>query len=275
MDSSIIQNAFEQRSTLSASDLAELRPVIDQALSLMDKGVLRSADIKDGTWVVNALVKQVILLNFLATPSKVMEGAFCISRAFDKFSLKFDSWTAEDFLKFQIRVVPGAVVRYGAYIASGVVLMPCFVNVGASIGEKTMIDTWATVGSCAQVGSGCHISGGAGIGGVLEPLNASPVIIEDNVFVGARSEVAEGVIVRRGAVIGMGVFLSASTPIIDRASGRVFYGEVPEDAVVISGSRVDPANPAISIYAAVIVKYADQKTRGKTALNNLVRGILN
>lgn len=275
MDSSIIQNAFETRSTLSASDLAELRPVINQAFSLMDKGVLRSADFKDGTWVVNALVKQVILLNFLVAQCEVMEGTFGVSRAFDKFSLKFDSWTAEDFLKCQIRVAPGAVVRYGAYIASGVVLMPCFVNVGASIGEKTMIDTWATVGSCAQVGSGCHISGGAGIGGVLEPLNASPVIIEDNVFIGARSEVAEGVIVRKGAVIGMGVFLSASTPIIDRESGRVFYGEVPQNAVVISGSRVDPANPAISIYAAVIVKFADQKTRGKTALNDLVRGILN
>jgi 2,3,4,5-tetrahydropyridine-2-carboxylate N-succinyltransferase/putative acetyltransferase len=185
--------------------------------------------------------------------------------------LKFEAWGEESFSEARIRVVPGAVVRHGSYVAPGVVLMPCFVNVGAYIGSGTMIDTWATVGSCAQVGERCHISGGAGLGGVLEPIGDEPVVIEDDVFIGARSEIAEGVRVRAGAVIGMGVYLGRSTPIVDRASGDVRYGEVPENAVVVPGSRADQRHPGLSIYSAVIVKYADERTRGKTALNDLVR----
>jgi 2,3,4,5-tetrahydropyridine-2,6-dicarboxylate N-succinyltransferase len=192
-------------------------------------------------------------------------------KSFDKFDLKFEAWTAADFERAQIRVVPGAIVRRGAFLGPSTVLMPCFVNIGAYVGAGTMIDTWATVGSCAQIGSGCHISGGAGIGGVLEPLTDSPVVVEDGVFVGARSEIAEGVRVRRGAVISMGVFLGRSTPIVDRATGEISYGEVPEGAVVVPGSVTKPSSPGIATYAAVIVKYADDRTRKQVALNELVR----
>jgi 2,3,4,5-tetrahydropyridine-2-carboxylate N-succinyltransferase/putative acetyltransferase len=221
--------------------------------------------------VVDTFVKKLILLSFLTHRNAVAASGPGRPKTFDKIPLKFADWDEGDFQRSRIRVVPGAVVRYGAHVAPGAVLMPSFVNIGAHIGAGTMIDTWATVGSCAQVGERCHISGGAGLGGVLEPIGDNPVVIEDEVFVGARSEIAEGVRVRRGAVIGMGVYLGRSTPIVDRATGEVSYGEVPENAVVVAGARTDRQQPDISVYAAVIVKYADGRTRGKTALNELVR----
>ncbi len=232
---------------------------------------VRAANPAGGSWVVDTFVKKLILLSFLTGQNVLTEAGPGRPKSYDKVPLKFEDWDQQDFLSARVRVVPGAVVRYGAYIAPGAVLMPSFVNVGAYVGPGTMIDTWATVGSCAQVGSRCHISGGAGLGGVLEPIGDDPVIIEDNVFVGARSEIAEGVRVRRGAVIGMGVYLGRSTPIVDRATGEVRYGEVPEDAVVIAGARGDTRRPELSTYAAVIVKYADERTRSKTSLTDLVR----
>ncbi len=267
----VIEDAFERRHELTQANLAELAPHIEAALAALDRGDLRAANPVDGSWEADTFVKKLILLSFPLQRNVLARSADGRPKTFDKVPLKFEDWQEPDFEKARIRVVPGAVVRYGAYVAPGAVLMPSFVNIGAYVGAGTMIDTWATVGSCAQVGERCHISGGAGIGGVLEPIGDNPVIIEDDVFVGARSEIAEGVRVRRGAVIGMGVFLGASTPIVDRVSGEVLRGEVPENAVVVPGTRTDPGRPEISISAAVIVKYADERTRGKTALNDLVR----
>ncbi|MGW4641325.1 2,3,4,5-tetrahydropyridine-2,6-dicarboxylate N-succinyltransferase [Sphaerisporangium sp. NPDC004334] len=271
MDRSMVETAFERRESLSEDDLAALAPHVTAGLEALDRGELRAARPEGPEWVVDTFVKKVILLSFLTRRNEVGAGGRRRPKSFDKIALKFEDWDDAAFREARLRVVPGGVVRHGAYVAPGAVLMPCFVNVGAYIGPGTMIDTWATVGSCAQIGARCHISGGAGIGGVLEPLGEQPVIVEDDVFVGARSEVAEGVVVRRGAVLGMGVFLGKSTPIVDRATGKVTYGEIPENAVVVPGSRVDPNNPDISISAAIIVKYADERTRGKTALNDLVR----
>lgn len=268
---SLVEDAFARRAELTAADLAELAGPVGTGLAALDRGELRAARPDGKDWVVDTFVKKLILLSFLTDDNSLAHAAPGRPKSYDKIPLKFEAWTAEDFAAARIRVVPGAVVRRGAYLAPGVVLMPSFVNVGAYVDEGTMIDTWATVGSCAQVGKRCHISGGAGLGGVLEPLGDDPVIIEDDVFVGARSEIAEGVRVRRGAVIGMGVYLSRSTPIVDRASGEVSYGEVPEDAVVVPGARVDRHHAGLSVYAAVIVKYADERTRGKTALNDIVR----
>jgi 2,3,4,5-tetrahydropyridine-2,6-dicarboxylate N-succinyltransferase len=266
----VVDAAFERRQTLSPAELAALAHHLDQGLDALDRGELRAARPENGGWIAEIWVKKLILLCFLAGRYSTAGGPGR-PRSFDKLSLKFEHWTEDDFTQAAIRVVPGAVVRRGAHIARGAILMPCFVNVGAHVGVDTMIDTWATVGSCAQVGARCHISGGAGIGGVLEPLGDIPVVIEDDVFIGARAEIAEGVRVRRGAVIGMGVFVGRSTPIIDRGTGEVTTGEIPEQAVVVAGARTDPQRPDISTYAAIIVKYADDRTRGKTALNPLVR----
>jgi 2,3,4,5-tetrahydropyridine-2,6-dicarboxylate N-succinyltransferase len=266
-----IEAAFDRRGDLTRADLAGLAPDIEAGLAALDRGELRAAYPEAKDWVVDTFVKKLILLSFLTGRSTLAGAGPGQPRTFDKLPLKFEAWEDADFQAARLRVVPGAVARYGAYIAPGAVLMPCFVNVGAYIGAGTMIDTWATVGSCAQIGARCHISGGAGIGGVLEPIGEQPVVIEDDVFIGARSEIAEGVRVRSGAVIGMGVFLGRSTPIIDRASGEVSYGEVAENAVVVAGTRADARQPGISLYVAVIVKYADAGTRGRTALNDLVR----
>ncbi|MFI9844871.1 2,3,4,5-tetrahydropyridine-2,6-dicarboxylate N-succinyltransferase [Nonomuraea sp. NPDC051941] len=271
MNRSLVETAFERRESLSADELAALAPHVTAGLAALDRGELRAARPEGPEWVVDTFVKKLILLSFLIGRNKVGSGGPRQPKSFDKIALKFETWDDAVFRDARLRVVPGGVVRHGAYVAPGVVLMPCFVNVGAYIGPGTMIDTWATVGSCAQIGARCHISGGAGIGGVLEPIGEQPVIVEDDVFVGARSEIAEGVVVRRGAVIGMGVFLGRSTPIVDRATGKVTCGEVPENAVVVPGSRIDANNPDISVYAAIIVKHADDRTRGKTALNDLVR----
>ncbi|MEU5427059.1 2,3,4,5-tetrahydropyridine-2,6-dicarboxylate N-succinyltransferase [Streptomyces olivoreticuli] len=272
MDSrALIEGAFERRAELTPADLAELAPHVEAGLAALDRGELRAANPVDGAWVADTFVKKLILLSFPLGRNELADSGPGRPRTFDKVPLKFEDWQEADFEKARIRVVAGAVVRRGAHVAPGAVLMPSFVNIGAYVGAGTMVDTWATVGSCAQVGERCHISGGAGIGGVLEPIGDSPVVIEDDVFIGARSEIAEGVRVRRGAVIGMGVYLGASTPIVDRASGEVLRGEVPENAVVVAGARTDPNRPELSTYAAVIVKYADERTRGKTALNDLVR----
>lgn len=267
----LIEDAFERRTELTPSDLEELAPHIEAGLAALDRGELRAASPVDGTWVADTCVKKLILLSFLLGRSELAASGPGRPRTYDKVPLKFEDWQEDDFDKARIRVVPGAVVRRGAHVAPGAVLMPSFINIGAYVGAGTMVDTWATIGSCAQIGERCHISGGAGIGGVLEPIGDNPVVIEDDVFVGARSEIAEGVRVRRGAVIGMGVYLGASTPVVDRASGEVLRGDVPENAVVVAGARTDPKRPELSTYAAVIVKYADERTRGKTALNDLVR----
>lgn len=266
-----VEEVFAARSNLGKAELEEYKSAIFCGLKALDCGEIRGAECVDGKWKVNELVNKVILLSFMYLNNEVSQANYFQAKSFDKLPLKFENWNDEGFRKSAFRVVPGAVVRYGAYIGKSAVLMPCFINIGAYVGEGTMIDTWATVGSCAQVGARCHISGGVGLGGVLEPLGERPVIIEDDVFIGARSEIAEGVKIGAGAVLGMGVFISQSTPIIDRATGEVFYGEVPPNAVVIPGTRQDATLPNITTSAAIIVKYADEKTRGKTALNLAVR----
>lgn len=271
IDRALVDDAFDRRSSLAPADLAVLAPHIEAGLAALDRGDLRAARPVGRTWVVDTTVKKLIMLSFLTGHNTVSDAGAGRPRSYDKVALKFEDWDAAAFADARVRVVPGAVVRRGAHIGAGAVLMPCFVNVGAYVGEATMVDTWATVGSCAQVGRRCHISGGAGIGGVLDPIGDEPVVLEDDVFVGARSEVAEGVRVRRGAVLAMGVYLGRSTPIVDRATGAVSAGEVPEDAVVVPGARADPHRPDLSTYAAVIVKYADVRTRGKLELNDLVR----
>lgn len=271
IDRAIVEDAFNRRAELSEKDRVGLAPHIEAGLAALDRGELRASRPEDGAWSVDPFVQKLILLAFVTNQTALAESGSGRPKTFDKLPLKFETWDDAAFRQSRVRVVPGAVVRYGSYLAPGVVLMPCFINVGAYVDEGTMIDTWVTVGSCAQIGRRCHISGGAGIGGVLEPIGERPVVIEDEVFVGARSEIAEGVRVRRGAVIGMGVYLGRSTPIIDRSSGEVHYGEVPENAVVVAGARADARRPDLSIYAGVIVKYVDERTRGKTALNDLVR----
>lgn len=262
---------WEQRESLRPETASpEARAAIAKALELLDRGGARVAErTADGHWQVNAWLKQAVLLSF-----RILRMDVCGTGApgpwWDKVATKFAHWGAQEFAAAGLRAVPGAIVRHSAYIAPGAVLMPCFVNVGAHVGARTMIDTWSTIGSCAQIGADCHISGGVGIGGVLEPVQAAPVIIEDQVFIGARSEVAEGVIVREGAVLSMGVFLGASTKIIDRASGDVVRGEVPPYAVVVPGSLPDPAGGP-SLACAVIVKRVDAQTRAKTAINALLR----
>jgi 2,3,4,5-tetrahydropyridine-2-carboxylate N-succinyltransferase len=269
-----IEAAWERRGSLSPTTTGADREAVTAALALLDSGAARVAEPADGGWVVHQWLKQAVLLSFRLNANAPMGGAG-EAPVFDKVSMKFAGWSASHFSESGIRAVPGAVVRHSAYIAPGVVLMPCFVNVGARIGEGTMIDTWSTVGSCAQVGKNCHISGGVGLGGVLEPLQANPVVIEDDCFVGARSEVAEGVIVERGAVLAMGVFLGASTKIIDRATGEVFYGRVPAYSVVVPGALpgkpLPDGTPGPSLACAVIVKRVDAQTRSKTSINELLR----
>ena len=269
-----IEAAFDARDTVTpASD--DVRRIVEEALDLLDAGKARVAEKVDGEWVVNQWLKKAVLLSFRLNDNGLMEYGSAGTPAFDKVPLKFSDWDEAKFREAGIRVVPGAVVRRSAHIARGAVVMPSFVNLGAYVGEGTMIDTWATVGSCAQIGRHVHISGGAGIGGVLEPLQAGPVIIEDNCFIGARSEVAEGVIVGEGAVLSMGVFLGASTKIVDRATGQVHIGRVPPYSVVVPGTMpgkpLPDGTPGPSLYCAVIVKTVDAQTRSKTGVNELLR----
>jgi 2,3,4,5-tetrahydropyridine-2-carboxylate N-succinyltransferase len=267
----IIDDAFEGRDKIGPKTKGAVRKAVDNALDLLDRGAARVAQRQtDGRWQVNQWLKKAVLLSFRLNDMGVIPGGPGKAVWWDKVDSKFKNWNAAKFKKAGFRAVPGCVVRRSAFIAPGVVLMPSFVNLGAYVDSGTMIDTWATVGSCAQIGKNCHISGGAGIGGVLEPLQAGPVIIEDNCFVGARSEVAEGVILRTGAVLSMGVFLGASTKIVDRASGQVLQGEVPAFSVVVPGTLPDK-NGGPGLYCAVIVKRVDERTRSKTSINELLR----
>ena len=272
---SAIETAWEARDGVTPAS-SDVRAVVDRALDLLDSGAARVAEPDgQGGWKVNQWLKKAVLLSFRLSDNGVMDYGSAGAPAFDKVPLKFAGWGDNRFREAGIRVVPGAVVRRSAFIAKGAVLMPSFVNLGAYVGEGSMIDTWATVGSCAQIGKGVHISGGAGIGGVLEPLQANPVVIEDNCFIGARSEVAEGVIVGEGAVLSMGVFIGASTKIVDRASGQVHMGKVPPFSVVVPGSLPGKPLPdgsqGPSLYCAVIVKTVDAQTRSKTGINELLR----
>jgi 2,3,4,5-tetrahydropyridine-2,6-dicarboxylate N-succinyltransferase len=268
-----IEDAFEKRDGIGPSTKGAVREAVEQALDLLDRGQARVAERQaDGSWRVNQWLKKAVLLSFRLYDVSEVPGGPGEASWWDKVPLKFDGWDEKNFRAAGFRAVPGCVVRRPAYVAPGVVLMPSFVNLGAYVDQGTMIDTWSTVGSCAQIGKNCHISGGVGIGGVLEPLQAGPVIIEDNCFIGARSEVAEGVIVREGAVLSMGVFIGASTRIVDRDSGAVIQGEVPPYSVVVPGTMANKNDPAgLSLYCAVIVKRVDEKTRAKTSINELLR----
>jgi 2,3,4,5-tetrahydropyridine-2-carboxylate N-succinyltransferase len=266
----IIDRAWDERDSIGPSTSDVVRDAIDAAIAGLDSGELRIAEQRGGNWTVNQWLKKAVLLSFRLNPMEAISGAPGGASWWDKVPSKFAGWGDKRFADAGFRAVPGAIVRRGAFIAPGAVLMPSFVNIGARVGEGTMVDTWATVGSCAQIGSNVHISGGAGIGGVLEPLQAGPVIIEDDCFIGARSEVAEGVIVERGAVLSMGVFLGASTKIVDRASGEVHYGRVPAYSVVVPGALPSKADGP-SLACAVIVKRVDQRTRSKTSINELLR----
>jgi len=266
----IVDAAWEQRDTLSAATKGPVRDAVQTALDRLDRGEARVAEKIMGQWVVRQWLKKAVLLSFRLNPNKLMPSGKGLGPGWDKVPNKFEGWDAARFERAGLRAVPGAVVRHGAHIGRNAVLMPSFVNIGAHVGEGAMIDTWATVGSCAQIGKNVHLSGGAGIGGVLEPLQAQPTIIEDGCFIGARSEVAEGVIVGQGAVLSMGVFLSASTKIVNRATGEVTRGAVPPYSVVVPGSLPDPrGGPAL--YCAVIVKTVDAQTRSKTGVNELLR----
>ncbi len=268
---SAIEAAWEARDTLSPATKGEAREAVSEALALLDRGEVRVAEKSGGEWVVHQWLKKAVLLSFRLNDMGLIAGAPGENTHWwDKVPSKFEGWGAADFRAAGFRAVPGCVVRRSAFIAKGAVLMPSFVNVGAHVGENTMVDTWATVGSCAQIGARVHISGGAGIGGVLEPLQAGPVVIEDDCFVGARSEVAEGVIVGEGSVISMGVFLGQSTKIVDRMSGEIHYGRVPPYSVVVPGT-LGGGNGAPSLACAVIVKTVDAKTRSKTSINELLR----
>jgi 2,3,4,5-tetrahydropyridine-2-carboxylate N-succinyltransferase len=272
---SIIETAWEKRDAVNSGTRGEIRDAVEHALDLLDTGKARVAEKKGQEWVVNQWLKKAVLLSFRLNDMEAIAGAPGGASWWDKVPSKFAGMTAEKFKAAGFRAVPGAVVRHSAYIAPGVVLMPSFVNLGAYVGENTMVDTWATVGSCAQIGKNVHLSGGVGIGGVLEPLQANPTIIEDNCFIGARSEVVEGVIVGEGSVLSMGVYIGASTKIVDRATGKVVTGRVPPYSVVVSGSLPGKpyANnePSPSLYCAVIVKTVDEKTRSKTSINELLR----
>src|SRR5947209_4656527 len=271
----VIDRAWDERDSVGPQTKGEVRQAVDAAIAALDSGEARIAEQAQGEWVVNQWLKKAVLLSFRLNPMELIAGGPGAGHWWGKVPWKFAGWGEKEFAAAAFRAVPGAIVRRGAYIAPGAVLMPSFVNIGARVGEGAMVDTWATVGSCAQIGRNVHISGGAGIGGVLEPLQAGPVIIEDNCFVGARSEVAEGVIVREGSVLSMGVFIGASTKIVDRESGEVFMGEVPAYSVVVPGSMpgkpMKNGAPGPSLYCAVIVKRVDEKTRAKTSINELLR----
>ena len=266
-----IEAAWEARDGVSVETKGPVRTAVDETLRLLDEGKLRVAErADDGQWTVHQWAKQAILLSFRLNPNNVMHAG-APGPHWDKVPTKFDGWDAPQFQAAGFRAVPGAIVRRGSFVGRNVVLMPSFVNIGAYVDEGTMVDTWATVGSCAQIGKGVHISGGAGIGGVLEPLQANPTIVEDGCFIGARSEVAEGVIVREGSVLSMGVFITGSTKIVDRKTGQVYRGEVPPYSVVVPGSLPDPHGTGPSLYCAVIVKTVDAQTRSKTSVNELLR----
>ena len=265
-----VETAWERRSELTSEEISrDVRPAVEAALDLLESGKARVAEPQsDGTWVVHQWLKKAVLLYFRINANRVMDGG--PMRAWDKVPLRFVDADEDAFRAAGARVVPGALVRRGAHVAADAVLMPSYVNIGAHVGAGTMVDTWATVGSCAQIGARVHLSGGVGIGGVLEPLQAGPTIIEDDCFIGARSEVVEGVVVERGSVIGMGVFLGQSTRIYDRSTGNVSYGRIPAGSVVVAGS-LPAADGSHSLYAAVIVKRVDERTRAKTGINELLR----
>lgn len=273
---SAIETAWDNRDDLTPATKGADRDAVETALAELDSGARRVAEKRDGDWVVNEWLKKAVLLSFrLNNMSMIAGGPGDNTAWWDKVPSKFEGWSAGDFEAAGFRAVPNAIVRHSAHIAPGVVLMPSFVNLGAYVDSGTMVDTWATVGSCAQIGKNVHLSGGAGIGGVLEPLQANPVIIEDNCFIGARSEVAEGVIVEEGAVLSMGVYLGASTRIVDRATGEIFVGRVPSYSVVVPGTLpgkdLPDGSPGPSLYCAVIVKRVDEQTRVKTSINELLR----
>lgn len=267
----IIDSAWEARADLGFGTMGEVRNAVDSALALLDAGTARVAEPDgNGGWRVNQWLKKAVLLSFRLNDNSLIDNGPGAGHWFDKVPSKFSGWSEAEFRAAGFRAVPGSVVRRGAYVAAGAILMPSFVNIGAYVGEGTMVDTWATVGSCAQIGKNVHLSGGAGIGGVLEPLQADPVIIGDGAFIGARAEVAEGVRVGEGAVLSMGVYLGASTKIVDRETGEVFKGEVPPYAVVVPGS-MGGGDGKPSLYCAVIVKRVDAQTRSKTSINDLLR----
>ena len=265
----IIEHAFENRAQ-GFDDRAQVEAAVQEAIALLDSGTERVAEKKEGSWQVNQWLKKAVLLSFALTDNKVIESGH--SRFYDKVPMKYADYSEEQFKADGVRVVPDAIVRRGAYVAPDVVLMPSYVNIGAYVDSSTMVDTWATVGSCAQIGKNVHLSGGVGIGGVLEPIQAGPTIIEDDCFIGARSEVVEGVIVEKGSVISMGVFLGQSTRIYDRETGEITYGRIPAGSVVVSGN-LPSADGTYSLYCAVIVKRVDEKTRSKTGLNDLLRNL--
>jgi 2,3,4,5-tetrahydropyridine-2-carboxylate N-succinyltransferase len=270
-----IDAAFEARDSINSGTKGEVREAVEAALGLLDSGKARVAEKRDGAWVVNQWLKKAVLLSFRLNDMTPIAGGPGNATWWDKVPSKFDGWGDNQWRAAGFRAVPNCIVRRSAFIAPGVVLMPSFVNLGAYVDSGTMVDTWATVGSCAQIGKNCHISGGAGIGGVLEPLQAGPVIIEDHCFIGARSEVAEGVVVGEGSVLSMGVYLGQSTKIVDRATGEVLQGRVPPYSVVVSGTLpgkpLPSGEPGPSLYCAVIVKRVDAQTRGKTSINELLR----
>ena len=271
----IIDSAWEDRNAISTSTTGEIRDAVEAALAGLDDGSLRVAEKVDGSWQVHQWLKKAVLLSFRLNDNIIVDAGSAGAPAFDKVPSKFSGWDADRFRGAGFRVVPGAVARRGSFVGKNVVLMPSFVNIGARVDEGTMVDTWATVGSCAQIGKNVHLSGGVGIGGVLEPLQAGPVIIEDNCFIGARSEVVEGVIVEEGAVLSMGVFISSTSKIIDRTTGEIFIGRVPAYSVVVPGSIPGKPLPdgtaGPSLSCAVIVKRVDAQTRAKTAINDLLR----
>ena len=268
----IIENAFENINDINSSSSSDIISAIESTINDIDNGSIRVAEKINEEWIINQWIKKAILLYFRINNMKLISGSPGNSNWWDKIDSKFKVWDEENFTEAGFRAVPGSIVRKGSFVAKGSVLMPSFINIGAYVGSGTMVDTWATIGSCAQIGSDCHISGGAGIGGVLEPLQANPVIIEDNCFIGARSEVAEGVIIREGSVLSMGVYLSSSTPIVNRETGEVIRGEVPPYSVIIPGTfspNNDSSKP--SLYCAIIVKTVDERTRSKTSINELLR----
>jgi 2,3,4,5-tetrahydropyridine-2,6-dicarboxylate N-succinyltransferase len=270
-----IDMAWGNRTQLTSDNII-LKKQIDHIINGLDQGLLRVSEKKEGLWITHQWIKKAILLSFRLNSNRLMNADHDDGPWFDKVATKFQHWTKEDFELAKLRAIPGSVARHGAYIGPNVVLMPSFVNIGSYVDEGTLVDTWATIGSCAQIGKNCHISGGAGIGGVLEPIQANPVIIEDNCFIGARSEIAEGVIVEEGSVLSMGVYLGASTKIIDRQTGEIFIGRVPPYSVVVPGTLpasniMSDGSRAPSLYCAVIVKRVDAQTRSKTSINELLR----
>jgi len=265
----IINQAFEQRTDITPANVsAEIRNAVTETLNLLDKGALRVAEKINGDWVTHQWLKKAVLLSFRINENRMMDGGN--TRYYDKVECKYSTYTEEDFAKAGVRVVPNAVARHGSYIAPGAILMPSYVNIGAYVDSGTMVDTWVTVGSCAQIGKNVHLSGGVGIGGVLEPLQAGPTIIGDNCFIGARSEIVEGVVVEDGCVISMGVYIGQSTKIFNRMTGEVSFGRIPAGSVVVSGN-LPSADGSYSLYCAVIIKQVDERTRSKTGINELLR----